>query len=311
MNIIQTLEAEQAARLAEARPIPEFHPGDTVIVNVKVKEGERARVQAYEGVCIARSGSGLNENFTVRKIFLRRGSRARVPGLFSGDRLDQSRPSRQSSARQSFIICATAAANRPESQKSRIPRTRPRRGARKPPNSGPLLGPRHGERFNRLRSRRRLVNVARQAPPRPTYWVRASASAGWRSVRARRSFSMALFSICRTRSFEIPNRSPRDSSVAASSVRRRAWTIRNSRSDRTVIASCSQSTRRLESMTLLTSSSGRGPPSIKNSMRWLCAGESASAIGALRDTSGPESRVSINSTSAFETPIACAMIENT
>ena len=68
MNIIQQLEADQAARLAEARPIPEFHPGDTVIVNVKVKEGERARVQAYEGVCIARSGGGLNESFTVRKI---------------------------------------------------------------------------------------------------------------------------------------------------------------------------------------------------------------------------------------------------
>jgi large subunit ribosomal protein L19 len=68
VNIIQTLEAEQAARLAEVRPIPEFHPGDTVVVNVKVKEGERVRVQAYEGVCIARSGAGLNESFTVRKI---------------------------------------------------------------------------------------------------------------------------------------------------------------------------------------------------------------------------------------------------
>ena len=68
MNIIQQLEAEQAAKLAAARPIPEFQPGDTVIVNVKVKEGERSRVQAYEGVCIARFGGGLNESFTVRKI---------------------------------------------------------------------------------------------------------------------------------------------------------------------------------------------------------------------------------------------------
>jgi len=68
MNIIQQLEAEQAARLASIRPIPEFQPGDTIIVNVKVKEGERARVQAYEGVCIARSGGGINESFTVRKI---------------------------------------------------------------------------------------------------------------------------------------------------------------------------------------------------------------------------------------------------
>ena len=68
MNIIQQLEAEQAAQLAAARPIPDFGPGDTVIVNVKVKEGERTRVQAYEGVCIARNGGGLNESFTVRKI---------------------------------------------------------------------------------------------------------------------------------------------------------------------------------------------------------------------------------------------------
>ena len=66
MNIIQELEQEQIARLNKT--IPEFRPGDTVTVNVKVKEGERTRVQAYEGVCIARSGSGLHESFTVRKI---------------------------------------------------------------------------------------------------------------------------------------------------------------------------------------------------------------------------------------------------
>jgi large subunit ribosomal protein L19 len=68
MNIIQTLEAAQAEKLAAQRAIPDFQPGDTLIVNVKVKEGERTRVQAYEGVCIARSGGGLNESFTVRKI---------------------------------------------------------------------------------------------------------------------------------------------------------------------------------------------------------------------------------------------------
>jgi large subunit ribosomal protein L19 len=66
MNIIQQLEQEQIAKLAKT--IPDFQPGDTVIVNVKVKEGERSRVQAYEGVCIARSGGGLQESFTVRKI---------------------------------------------------------------------------------------------------------------------------------------------------------------------------------------------------------------------------------------------------
>lgn len=68
MNIIQQLEQEQAAALAKKRKVPEFGPGDTLRVNVKVVEGERARVQAYEGVCIGRAGGGLNENFTVRKI---------------------------------------------------------------------------------------------------------------------------------------------------------------------------------------------------------------------------------------------------
>src|SRR5664279_5530915 len=68
MNIIEEINAEQIAKLSEGKTIPEFAPGDTVIVNVKVKEGDRARVQAYEGVCIARNGGGLNESFTVRKI---------------------------------------------------------------------------------------------------------------------------------------------------------------------------------------------------------------------------------------------------
>ena len=68
MNLIQQLEKEQFDKLAATKEIPEFAPGDTLIVNVKVVEGERTRVQAYEGVCIGRSGSGLNESFTVRKI---------------------------------------------------------------------------------------------------------------------------------------------------------------------------------------------------------------------------------------------------
>ena len=66
MNIIEQLDREQIARLGQQ--VPDFQPGDTVQVNVKVVEGERTRVQAYEGVCIARSGGGLNESFTVRKI---------------------------------------------------------------------------------------------------------------------------------------------------------------------------------------------------------------------------------------------------
>ena len=68
MNLIQTLEKEQADRLSAGKTIPDFEPGDTVIVNVKVREGERTRIQAYEGVCIGRTGHGLNESFTVRKI---------------------------------------------------------------------------------------------------------------------------------------------------------------------------------------------------------------------------------------------------
>jgi large subunit ribosomal protein L19 len=68
MNLIQQLENEQAAAIAAKRAIPKFAPGDTVKVNVRVVEGDRTRVQAYEGLVIARSGGGLNENFTVRKI---------------------------------------------------------------------------------------------------------------------------------------------------------------------------------------------------------------------------------------------------
>jgi large subunit ribosomal protein L19 len=68
MNVIETLEKEEADRLKAQRATPEFQPGDTVRVNVRIKEGERERVQAYEGVCIGRQGSGINESFTVRKI---------------------------------------------------------------------------------------------------------------------------------------------------------------------------------------------------------------------------------------------------
>ena len=68
MNVIEQLEQEQVAKLTAGKVIPDFGPGDTVTVNVRVVEGDRTRVQAYEGVCIARAGGGLNENFTVRKI---------------------------------------------------------------------------------------------------------------------------------------------------------------------------------------------------------------------------------------------------
>jgi len=68
MDIIQQLEKEQVEKLSAGKEIPDFQPGDTVLVNVKVVEGDKSRVQAYEGVCIGRSGRGINENFTVRKI---------------------------------------------------------------------------------------------------------------------------------------------------------------------------------------------------------------------------------------------------
>ena len=68
MNLLQQFEADQVAKLTADRAVPDFAPGDTLRVSVKVVEGERSRVQAFEGVCIARSNKGLNSNFTVRKI---------------------------------------------------------------------------------------------------------------------------------------------------------------------------------------------------------------------------------------------------
>jgi large subunit ribosomal protein L19 len=68
MTVIEELEKEEAQRLLSNKTIPEFAPGDTLRVNVRIKEGDRERIQAFEGVCIARSGGGLQESFTVRKI---------------------------------------------------------------------------------------------------------------------------------------------------------------------------------------------------------------------------------------------------
>jgi large subunit ribosomal protein L19 len=68
MNTLQELEAAQVAKLVAARPAPPFQPGDTVRVSLRVVEGERERIQAFEGVCIARKNAGINSNFTLRKI---------------------------------------------------------------------------------------------------------------------------------------------------------------------------------------------------------------------------------------------------
>ena len=81
MNVIQQLEQEEIERLTTARSVPEFRAGDTVRVNVRIREGERERVQAYEGVCIARAGHGVNESFTVRKISFGEGVERVFPTL--------------------------------------------------------------------------------------------------------------------------------------------------------------------------------------------------------------------------------------
>jgi large subunit ribosomal protein L19 len=81
MNILQQLEREEAQKHLAKRAVPEFQPGDTLRVNVRIKEGERERIQAYEGVCIARAGEGINENFTVRKISFGEGVERVFPTL--------------------------------------------------------------------------------------------------------------------------------------------------------------------------------------------------------------------------------------
>ncbi len=81
MNIVQQLAAEEKARLLEGKTIPDFQPGDTLRVNVRIKEGDRERIQAFEGVCIARDGGGVNETFTVRKISFGEGVERRFPIL--------------------------------------------------------------------------------------------------------------------------------------------------------------------------------------------------------------------------------------
>lgn len=101
MNTLQKFEAKQLEALAADKTIPEFSPGDTVKVNVKVKEGTRERVQAYEGVCIARGGSGVSASFTVRKISYGEGVE-RVFPLYS-PRLDSIELIRRGSVRRAKL----------------------------------------------------------------------------------------------------------------------------------------------------------------------------------------------------------------
>ena len=101
MNILQTIEAEQAGKLEKARAVPDFAPGDTLKVMVKVSEGGRERVQAFEGVCIARSNRGVNSSFTVRKISYGEGVE-RVFPLFS-PRLDAIQVVRRGNVRRAKL----------------------------------------------------------------------------------------------------------------------------------------------------------------------------------------------------------------
>ena len=146
MNVIQQIEAEHAARLPGAK-MPPFQPGDTIIVNVKVAEGERTRVQAYEGVCIARSGHGLNENFTVRKISYGEGVE-RVFPVYSPMMTRSKSCGAARSGAPSSIICAIAAASRPAS-----PNAWTRPASRPPPPRRPPRNNAGRERGARLSPR--------------------------------------------------------------------------------------------------------------------------------------------------------------
>ena len=135
MNIIQQLEKEQLDKLSAGKTIPDFEPGDTVIVNVKVVEGERTRIQAYEGVCIGRSGRGMQRELHGPQDFLWRGRRARVPAAIRRWSTRSSWCAAARCAAPSCIICAACAASRRASPKARTTAASPRtwrRGRRNP-----------------------------------------------------------------------------------------------------------------------------------------------------------------------------------
>lgn len=150
MNLIQTLEKEQMQKLSAGRDIPDFGPGDTLLVNVKVVEGEKSRVQAYEGVCIGRTGAGLNESFTVRKIsygegvervfplygpvidsikVVRRGKVRRAKLYYLRDL--RGKKARISEATSTHALEATAAAAKAEASAPKAPKAAPKAAAKK------------------------------------------------------------------------------------------------------------------------------------------------------------------------------------
>ena len=145
MNLIQTLEQEAIDALTADRKIPEFRPGDTLRVGVKVVEGDRARVQMYEGVCIARSNKGIGSNFTVRKISLGEGVE-RVFPLYSPaiDSIESCAVA--PFAAPSSITCAAAAANRRVSPSVATPV--PPRVKRPKPRASDSFGLKRGRAFS-------------------------------------------------------------------------------------------------------------------------------------------------------------------
>ena len=124
MNLIQELEQEQIAALIEARSIPDFKPGDTVRVSVKVVEGSRERVQAFEGVCIARKNRGINSSFTVRKISYGEGVERIFP-LYSPqiDRIEVVRRGRVRRAKLYYLRGRTGKAARIQERRDERART--------------------------------------------------------------------------------------------------------------------------------------------------------------------------------------------
>jgi len=135
MNIIQQFEAEQMARLSAMRAVPDFIPGDTLRVSVKVVEGDRTRTQAFEGVCIARSNKGLNSNFTVRKISYGEGVEPCshcTPRPSPRSRLSAA----ATSGARSCITCVAAAASPPASPNAPARPPQPHRNPPRPSNAG-------------------------------------------------------------------------------------------------------------------------------------------------------------------------------
>jgi large subunit ribosomal protein L19 len=129
MNIIEELDREQMAAIEAKRTLPEFGPGDTVRVNVRVTEGTRTRIQAYEGVCIARAGGGLNQNFTVRKLSYGEGVE-RVFPLFSPmiESVDVVRRGKVRRAKLYYLRGRTGKAARIAEKKDKRPAARGKKG---------------------------------------------------------------------------------------------------------------------------------------------------------------------------------------